>query len=656
MLILFVLAGCLVNEDLYEARKEALTDHDGDGFVQEQDCDDADATIFPGADELCDGVLQDCDGTVDVDAVDAPSWYPDGDVDGFGALGASAVRACEAPDGYVSNALDCDDSATRVNPSADEVPYDGVDDDCTGADLEDVDADGYAAERTGGTDCDDADPTVNPGATDSPYDGIDQDCVGGDIDDLDGDGQAAVEAGGEDCDDSDDSVLVGAAETWEDGFTDNDCDGALEAATLIYGGDAWTGARPDGQLGSRLGALGDVTGDGRADYLAGAYNDGGAFDKGGAVFLVSGTGGGSLGGGPEMVAGDANWYLGSALDGGPDVDLDGVPDLLVSATGYASGTGATWLVSGATFAASTTPFSPETSALTAILGDAAGGYSGASVAFVGDLMGDGGTWLATSAPLATAGGLMGAGTVAMVDAANRGELRFADADGRVDGYFAGAIVGNRLSRAGDVDGDGLDDFMVSFGSGDLAVVLPGGVATPTVPGDALFRLTGTGAGETAECMMLGDVDGDGVRELGCIEAGATLHIYATLADAPLRTFDESYATIAYGDGAYGDDLLDLGDLDGDGRAETLIPLSWSPEVAAPLAVVQPGADVTEDAILDVLAAPLRATAPRGGGYGERVILAGDVDGDGGDDIALGGLYDASAGADAGGVVTIPVPH
>ncbi len=61
-------------------------------------------------------------------------------------------------------------------------------------DLTDVDADGYEAAVVGGDDCDDVDVAVHPGAPEVPYDGVDQDGSGGDLDDLDGDGFAAVPA------------------------------------------------------------------------------------------------------------------------------------------------------------------------------------------------------------------------------------------------------------------------------------------------------------------------------------------------------------------------------------------------------------------------------------------------------------------------------
>jgi len=61
-----------------------------------------------------------------------------------------------------------------------ELPYDGVDQDGDGADLVDVDGDGWASELAFGRDCNDRDPTVHPGALDWRVDGIDQDCDGSD--------------------------------------------------------------------------------------------------------------------------------------------------------------------------------------------------------------------------------------------------------------------------------------------------------------------------------------------------------------------------------------------------------------------------------------------------------------------------------------------
>jgi hypothetical protein len=120
-------------------------DADGDGFgdplspvlvcpapasavMDSSDCDDLLAHVFPGSEELCDGLDGDCDGRVD-EGLDAP-WTPDADGDGWGGQG-SAVLSCEAPDGYGPEG-DCDDSEPDTHPAATEVCDDGLDNDCDG--------------------------------------------------------------------------------------------------------------------------------------------------------------------------------------------------------------------------------------------------------------------------------------------------------------------------------------------------------------------------------------------------------------------------------------------------------------------------------------------------------------------------------------------
>src|SRR6185503_9937722 len=88
---------------------------------------DADALVFPGADERCNGADDDCDGEID-DGLDE-TWFRDRDGDGFG--GDESVESCTAPVGYASQAGDCDDLQAAINPGAVEVcDVAGVDDDC----------------------------------------------------------------------------------------------------------------------------------------------------------------------------------------------------------------------------------------------------------------------------------------------------------------------------------------------------------------------------------------------------------------------------------------------------------------------------------------------------------------------------------------------
>jgi hypothetical protein len=96
----------------------------------------------------------------------------------------TSVDADVDGDGLVDEALggtDCDDQDPAAGERAEEIPYDGLDQDCDGADLVDVDGDGATATAAGGGDCDDARADVAPGVTDVCGDGVDQGCSGADL-------------------------------------------------------------------------------------------------------------------------------------------------------------------------------------------------------------------------------------------------------------------------------------------------------------------------------------------------------------------------------------------------------------------------------------------------------------------------------------------
>ena len=81
-----------------------------EGFVADQtDCDDADGTIYPGAEETCNYLDDNCDAEVDEDVLIL--FFADADYDGYGDPDINnAILECENPGDYADNGDDCDDN------------------------------------------------------------------------------------------------------------------------------------------------------------------------------------------------------------------------------------------------------------------------------------------------------------------------------------------------------------------------------------------------------------------------------------------------------------------------------------------------------------------------------------------------------------------
>jgi hypothetical protein len=164
------------------------------GFVTTNtDCNNTNASVYPGATEVCNTIDDDCDSQIDEGVQN--NYYVDTDGDGYGA--GTVTLACTAPSGFVSNNTDCNNTSGTVNPGATEV-CNSIDDDCDTQIDEgvqnsyyvDLDGDGYGSGAVtmacsapigmvgNNADCDDAAAAVYPGATES-CNSIDDDCDSG---------------------------------------------------------------------------------------------------------------------------------------------------------------------------------------------------------------------------------------------------------------------------------------------------------------------------------------------------------------------------------------------------------------------------------------------------------------------------------------------
>lgn len=105
------------------------------------DCNDTTSSAYPGANEKCDNIDNNCDGVIDEEgSVGCTTYYEDNDGDGYG--GSKNKCLCKSSPPYsATKGGDCNDSNKEVYPSATE-KCDNVDNDCDGQTDEDLNAPG----------------------------------------------------------------------------------------------------------------------------------------------------------------------------------------------------------------------------------------------------------------------------------------------------------------------------------------------------------------------------------------------------------------------------------------------------------------------------------------------------------------------------------
>jgi inosine/xanthosine triphosphate pyrophosphatase family protein len=471
---------------------------------------------------------------------------------------------------------------------------------------------------------------------------------------------------------------------------------SLSLATLNgSNGFRLAGAAADDYAGWSVSSAGDVNGDGYDDLLVGApYADANGADAGASYVVfgkasgfsasvdlasLDGTNGFRING---VAAGDlAGWSVSSA----GDVNGDGYDDLLLGAPKAdtnASDAGASYLLFGKAtgFSASLDLASLNGSNGFRLSGVAASDYAGLSVSGAGDINGDGYDDLLIGAPYADPDPFF----------SNSGEVHLVF--GQASGFAANLdLSGTRtifgsgdddragvVSGLGDVNGDGYDDFIIGAPYADAngsnsgaAYVIFGQLSSALVT-----NISGAAPGDYAgrSVSSAGDVNGDGYDDIfiGALgvdangtESGAGYVVFGKAAGfvtLDLASLDGTngfrITGVAAGDWA-GWSVSSAGDVNGDGYDDLLIGAPYADadgnESGASYVVFGKAGGFTANLNLASLDGSngFRITGAAAGDYaGWSVSSAGDVNGDGYDDLLVGAYYADISAPDAGAVYVL----
>jgi len=502
-----------------------------------------------------------------------------------------------------------------------------------------------------------------------------------------------------------DDILIGSYSDGEAGhfagkvsvyFGGKAMDSSADLILLAEAADDW--------FGWSVSSAGDLNGDGFSDIIIGACsNDEKGYDAGKVYVYFGGL---SPDNQPDLsITGETSYdYFGYSVAVAGDVNSDGYSDVIIGAKGNdenGENTGKVYILYGGP--------SMDDIADATMLGESAFSYFGVSVSPAGDINGDGYDDVLV-------GTQSGTETGAAYIFLNKlsGNINFANVTLR--GEITNDNFGRSLASAGDVNGDGYDDFIVGAsgnddagtsagkayifwggplmdnnpdvtllgennydgfgcsvasagdvngdGYADVIIGASGYDGTYTNQGkayiyfggasmDNLADITITGEAENyyfgGSVASAGDVNGDGFNDviIGASEAFSNSgKIYIYFGGKTMDGFADVTLTGFSDTGYFGKSVSSAGDVNGDGYADVIIgePNSSSSAVEAGKCYILFGG-VSMDNEADLV---LNGENP-GDQFGRKVASAGDVNGDGFDDVIIGANYNDDAGQDAGKV-------
>ena len=472
-------------------------------------------------------------------------------------------------------------------------------------------------------------------------------------------------------------------------------------------------AGADDQAGRSVSGVGDINGDGIADFIVGAPRDTPSGPYSGSSFVVFGNAAGlphnidlaTLSGsnGFRLQGGGFFDYAGYAVSSAGDFNGDGFDDLIVGArsrstSAYASGAVYVVFGSGSGFPDALTLSSLGGSAGLVINGYEVIAKTGSSVSSAGDVNGDGIDDLIIGAPYANGvASYVGAAYVVFGQTtAFTGPLDLADLDGtngfKIAGVSSRAQTGYAVSAAGDINGDGFADVIVGawraspngYRSGSAYVLygsdsgFPALINASSLDGSTGFRIHGIDSYANAGISVasVGDVNGDGIDDVmigasGEDFVGAAYVVFGSTTGLPtdldLSSIDGTNGfklTGVAGQSAAGFRVASAGDVNGDGRGDLVLTSPYF-DHSRGAAFVLYGDDAGFGAVINLAALNgtngfrIEGGLPYGHA-GWSVAGAGDVNGDGIDDLVVGAPFAAANGSQSGAAYVIygqqaPVP-
>lgn len=368
---------------------------------------------------------------------------------------------------------------------------------------------------------------------------------------------------------------------------------------------------PFANFGEAVAGVGDLDGDGLADWAVGApgVTVGAMLQAGSATVYFSG------GGAPVTINGNTAFErFGESISSAGDQNGDGKPELLIAAPRHTSSgmnfRGRIVLLDGATF-----------SVISPWLGLSANMSWGALMCTLGDLNGDGKSEYAFNAN--SFSGSTPVPAVFVMDGSNN-QL-----------YCAPLVYSNvanqvptDIANAGDVTGDGVNDLIVGRGVDTQVFSL---ASTSGVPATLAFTI----AMNAYAVAGPGDVNGDGVRDiaisnrnlgpLGGLQGRAMVYSGATQA--------QLWSVLGLGgQDEFGVAMDQVGDIDGDGKGDIAVgaPQRQSSFLGTGYVRVLSGSNGAQLAMWTGIGGATNATE-----FGAAVANAGDVDGDGKADFLIG---------------------